>query len=170
MKPEDIVKAWRDNDLRRWPAQCLRDVAIPEPSKSFLIDVGLPAFRHTEFQLDLFVGDPSRVAGRPHLRGIGLMNKSALVCLDEQADGCVITVDLTLQDLDRYFNSSVDRFAACIILYLQWLSIAERLKPGERPELDAQFERDLVNVDPTVLNDPENFWAIIVWEIKEGLV
>jgi hypothetical protein len=171
MKPEDIVKAWSGNDLRRCSAQYLRDVAIPEPCKSFLIEVGLPACNDIGFQFDPLVGGPlSRVAGRPHLRGIGLMNEFRLVCLDELADGRVIGVDPALQDLDRYLNSSVDRFAAFIILYLQWLSMADRLAPGERAELDAQFERDLTDVDSTVFSDPENYWAIIVWEIKEGIV
>jgi len=170
MKPEDIVKAWSGKDLRRWSAQYLRDVAIPEPSKSFLIEVGLPACTDIGFKFDPLVGDPPRVAGRPHLPGIGLMNEFDLVCLDELADGRVIAVAPALQELDRSINTSVDRFAACIVLYLQWLSIADRLTPRERAELDAQFDRDLTHMDPTVFSDPENFWAITVWEIKEGLV
>ena len=165
MKPDDIVKSWNATDLRRWPAQCLRDVAIPEPSKSFLVEVGLPAYRDVGFQFHPLVGDPPRLAGRPHLRSIGHMYESALVCLDEQADGCVMIVDPSL----RYLNSRVDRFAACLILYLQHRAIAQRSRPAEYEELHARFERDLLNVDPTVFNDRENVWAVIVWEMKQGL-
>lgn len=73
MKPGNIVKSWSASDLRRWPVQCLRDVAIPEPSKSFLVEVGLPAYRDIGFQFHPLVGDPTRLAGRPHLRSIGHM-------------------------------------------------------------------------------------------------
>jgi SUKH-4 immunity protein len=169
MKPDDIVKSWSPNDRRRWPAQCLRDVAIPEPSKSFLVEVGLPAYRDVGFQFDPLVGDPPKLVGRPHLRSIGLMYESALVCLDEQADGCVINVDPELRDLDRYINSSVDRFAASLILYLQHRSTGQRSTPAEYEDLVARLEGDSLNVDPTVFHDPENFWAVIVWEMKEGL-
>jgi hypothetical protein len=165
MKPDDIVKSWSANDLRRWPVQCLRDVAIPEPSKSFLVEVGLPVYSDVGFQFHPLVGDPPRLAGRPHLRSIGRMFEPGLVCLDEQADGCVVIADPSL----RYLNSRVDRFAACLILYLQHRAIGRRSRPAEYEELDARFERDLLNVDPTVFNDPENFWAVIVWEMKQGL-
>jgi hypothetical protein len=130
MKLDDIVKSWSANDLRCWPEQCLRDVAIPEPSKSFLVEVGLPAYRDVGFEFDPLVGDPPRLAGRPHLRSIGRMYEFALVCLDEQADGCVISVDPALRDLDRYLNSSVERFAACLILFLQHRLIARRSTPA----------------------------------------
>jgi hypothetical protein len=166
MKPDDIVKSWSANDLRRWPVQCLRDVAIPEPSKSFLVEVGLTVYSDVGFQFHPLVGDPPRLAGRPHLRSIGRMFEAALVCLDEQADGHVILVDPSL----RYLNSRVDRFAACLILYLQLRAIAQRSRPTEIPkEFAARFERDLLNVDPTIFSDPENFWAVIVWEMKQGL-
>ena len=166
MKPDDILNSWSANDLRRWPVQCLRDVAIPEPSKSFLVEVGLPDYSDVGFQFHPLVGDPPRLAGRPHLRSIGHMQESALVCLDEEADGRVMIVDPSL----RYLNSSVERFAACLILYLQYRAIAQRSRPAEIPkEFDARLERDLLNADPTVFNDPENVWAVIVWEMKQGL-
>jgi hypothetical protein len=168
MNRDDIVKSWGAYNLKCWPEQCLRDVAIPEPSRSFLVNVGLPAFKDVGFQFDPLVGGPPRLAGRPWFRSISLMYEGHLVCLNEEADGSVVSIDPELQDLGRYINSSVERFAECLVLYLQFRGTGQVATEAEFRELGAQFERDLLKADATVFSNPENFCAVLVWELKQG--
>jgi len=177
MERDEIVSFWGQDNLRRWPEQCLRDLEIPQPSKSYLINVGLPAFKDEHIQFDPLVGSPPRLAGRPQFRTIGLMSEFAPICLDERSDGSVMFMGTEMLELskhinpsaDGYINSSVERFAECLILFVQFRRTVRLAKEAEFSKLEKQFERDLLKADPSVFSDPENLWAVTVWEMKEGL-
>jgi hypothetical protein len=178
MERHEIVSFWGQDNLRCWPEQCLRDLEIPQSSKSYLINVGLPAFKDEHFQFDPLVGNPPKLSGRPQFRTIGVMSEFIPICLDERLNGCVMSMDTEMLELakhinpsalDRYINSNVERFAECLILFVQLRRTGRLAKDADFSKLAKQFERDLLKVDPTVFNDPENLWAVTVWEMKEGL-
>jgi len=178
MERAEIVSFWGHDNLRRWPEQCLRDLEIPHSSKSYLINVGLPAFKDEHFQFDPLVGNPPRLAGRPQFRTIGLMSEFTPICLDPRSDGCVMSMDTEMLELakhinpsalDRHINSNVECFAECLILFVQFRRTARLATEAVFSKLMAGLERDLLKVDPAVFDDPENLWAITVWEMKEGL-
>ena len=143
-----------------------------------MVNVGLPVFKDEYFQFDPLVGDPPKLAGRPQYRTIGLMSEFTPICLDEQANGSVMSMDTEMLELakhinpsalDRYINSNVERFAECLILFVQFRRTMRLVTEAEFSRTVPQFEKDLLEVDPTVFNDPENLWAVLVWEMKEGL-
>ena len=72
MSHDEIVGFWGRENLRRWPRHLLTDVAIPEASKRFLAEVGLPpVWGSVEFGLGV-VGGISRLdEARPHSRAVG---------------------------------------------------------------------------------------------------
>lgn len=178
MERDEIARFWGQENLRRWPEPCVRELRIPESSKSYLVQVGLPAFQDDHFQFDPLVGDLPRLAGRPQFRTVGLMSEFVPICLDEQANGSVMSMDTEMLELtkttnpsalDRYINSSVERFAECLILFLRLRRTVRVATEAEFATMLPQFEMDLLKVDPTVFGSPENLWAVIVWEMKEGL-
>jgi hypothetical protein len=96
--------------------------------------------------------------------------------LDERSDGSVMFMGTEMLELskhinpsaDGYINSSVERFAECLILFVQFRRTVRLAKEAEFSKLEKQFERDLLKVDPSVFSDPENLWAVTVWEMKEA--
>src|SRR5215469_16085924 len=92
MERNEIIKFWGRENLRRWPEQDLRDLAIPDSSKSFLVDVGLPISKYSGCEFEPLAGSMQRLKGKPRFLQIGSMGFSP-VFLDEQGNGRVMTMD-----------------------------------------------------------------------------
>ena len=56
-----------------------------------------------------------------------------------------------------------------LIIYLQFRATTTNATEAEFSELEAQFERDLLEVDRTVFSDPDNFWDMIVEDLEYQL-
>jgi len=166
MTRDEFIEFWGNSNLRRWPQHCLRDVAIPESSKSFLVEVGLPAFEDFCIEFDPHVGDLPRLPDRPEYRQIGFLYELVPICLNELANGCVFSIDGGPSSMSRYLNASVEQFAECLIVYVCLRRNSRLETTTESTKLEEQFERDMLKVDPTVFHDPDNFWAVIVEEMK----
>ena len=63
MSHDDVRSFWGDQNLRQWPLESLRDVAIPEASKAFLALVGLPLHNDWTLRFDEQAGDLARLSG-----------------------------------------------------------------------------------------------------------
>jgi len=86
MQPEQIIKFWGKDKLKRFPEANLRDVLIPAPSncKSFLTDVGLPIGVDWTMRFCAEGDQLPRLPNRSHYRRIGF-DAVVPICLDEPA-------------------------------------------------------------------------------------
>lgn len=167
MRDEDIVQFWGRKNLRRWSEHQLRDVVIPKSSKSFLVNVGLPL--HGDWSLsfdDEEAGDLPRLPGRSGYRRIGF-DIDVPICLDERRRGCVLEAGQEFGYPERFFNSSVELFAECLMYYQQYRLAVETTNCDVRGTI-AATEMRMRKADPQAFEDVEHCWPVIMKEIRLG--
>ncbi len=155
MQPKEIVEFWGWDDLVRGPAGVLRDVAIPDKSKRFLTEVGLPSVVDKTLVFGREGDQLPRLGDGGHYRRIGF-DDYAPICLDERRDGAVVCAASLIDSIDYYMNCDVQHLCECLIYYMKLTQIQDDLK-GLRSDLpeeeDMPFvietERVVRDVDPT---------------------
>jgi hypothetical protein len=167
MRDEDIIHFWGRKNLRRWFEHHLRDVAIPNSSKSFLVNVGLPL--HGDWTLRF---DDEEAEDLPRLRGISSYRRIGFdidvpICLDERRRGCVLEAGQEFGYPERFFNSSVELFAECLIYYQQYRQALETTNRDVQSTI-AATEMRMRKADPQAFEDVERCWPVIMKEIRLG--
>lgn len=172
MQNSDIIRFWGWDNLRRWPREDLRDVAIPGSSKSYLVDVGLPRSNES-LRFDDETSLLLRLPGKPNYRCIGF-DYVVPVCLDERRNGCVIDAGTEFGDRERYINACVELFGECLVYYRQYrmrAQAAERASPeGDLSDLIATTAQLLRRADPTAFEDEENWWPVVIEQMEYGML
>ncbi|WP_344326880.1 SUKH-4 family immunity protein, partial [Kitasatospora putterlickiae] len=92
----------------------------------------------------------------------------ALITLDT-ACGAVRAVDPDYATA-RHCNASVTAFVSSLELFAGWLPGLRGLDPEAAGSAVADLQRGLAALDPEVFADPENWWAVIVEQLWDGLL
>ncbi|MCW3096177.1 MAG: immunity protein [Chthonomonadaceae bacterium] len=153
---EEMIAAWRDDELVRYDAAAVNALSIPEDGKQFLIEVGLPCWNGAAIAYGVPSNDlPSMATVKPHkylprsisrillqrYRILGLSGStvkrtqgqsygivSHYDCLDE-TDGSLATITGRDGVLDiRFLNSSVLHLAKFLLLDRQRQELFEQSK------------------------------------------
>lgn len=169
MLPEDIVKFWGRENLKRWSESSLRDVAIPQPSKRFLIEVGLPYKEDWTLQFDPEADHLPRLPNKANYRRIGF-DDFVPICLDEKRGGCVVAVETEVGGSERFINSSVERFGEFLVLYQEYRKAARAVSEEEIVKFISGVEERMRKADPKAFDDPNNYWPVIVEQMNQGLL
>jgi hypothetical protein len=160
MNRQDMVRFWGEENLLRWTSADVSALNIPESSKTFLVEVGLPLKGDWMWEFE-WEKDLPRMPGRPQARCLGYSFGSPIV-LDELRSGCV-TWAQTQSDKERYQNASVEQFAESLVEYqklaVPWGSAAAR-------SAVSSFRRILDRIDSTAFDDPENAWSRVVEDLE----
>jgi hypothetical protein len=161
--------------------EAVRDLKIPDSSKKFLVEVGLPKEEVLlcKFDIDLpsfptiekYAAQQGRkFTSKKLLRRIG-WDGGMQICLSEEAySGHVITIDINKKFEDRFVNSSIELFGAFLALYVD-----EYCRCGDSSDevLDKrayELETKLHSLDPSVFSNSDNWWACITQQMKEGML
>ncbi len=118
-------KAWWGKGLVRNTEAALTHIRIPEASKRFLVEAGLPAEAHPGLQFARYEDElPTMLEAFPEdnlpadyarFRPIGV-DYATIICLDEQDDGHLYSVDIEGHGLPTCFmNSSVPQLAEFLL-------------------------------------------------------
>jgi hypothetical protein len=167
MERQEIIDFWGKDNLKRWPEASLRDVAIPDSSKSFLTEVGLPFREDWTFLFDPETDYLPQLPNKPSYRQIGL-DYVVPMCLDEGKLGRVVWVE-EVGRMERYINSSVERFGECLTIYQQ----CRRRGPvpeNEIQEVVDEMEHQMRTADPSAFDDPDDFWPVIIEQMRDRLL
>ncbi len=167
--PGEFKARW-GNGLVRNTEAALAHVRIPEASKRFLVEAGLPAeaelglqFARYEDELPTLLGafpEDDLPADYARFRPIGV-DYATIICLDERDGGHLYGVDIEGHGLPtRFVNSSVPQLAEFLL--------AVRVVPEEGPpmgwmeaEADAYTEelaQKFRQVDPEAMSDEKSYW------------
>ncbi|WP_380278444.1 SUKH-4 family immunity protein [Kitasatospora purpeofusca] len=92
----------------------------------------------------------------------------ALITLDT-ACGAVRAVDPDYATA-RHCNASLTAFVSSLALFAGWLPGLRGLDPEAAGAAVAELQRALAAVDPEVFADPENWWAVVVEQLWDGLL
>jgi hypothetical protein len=168
MQRAEIIRYWGRDNLKRWSRDVLRRVTIPESSKSYLVEVGLPFRADWTFQFDDDASRLPQLPNKPSYRRIGF-DDPVPICLDEERHGCVVEVGDEFGYPERYFNSSVEFFGECLVYYQQYRLIA-RGTEDDVPDLVAATERRMRKADPAAFTDEESCWPLIIEQMTYGML
>ncbi|MER7672105.1 SUKH-4 family immunity protein [Kitasatospora sp. NPDC096128] len=118
------------------------------------------------------LGRGTRAAGRERSAPAGQLvlgtDGWALIALD-RAEGAVRAVDPDYATA-RHCNADLRAFVRCLELFAGWWPTLRGLDPAAAgPAVDA-LQRGLAELDGTVYGDPENWWAVIVEQLWDGLL
>ncbi|MFF0412694.1 SUKH-4 family immunity protein [Kitasatospora sp. NPDC004745] len=177
------------------PADVAR-AELPGEAAALLLTVGVPSVLPGFFTLyhpgAAAVGDGSRPAAvlPPLAAHLAAAGRGARVAERERAalagrlvlgsDGwALVTLDVVsgaVRAVDpddgtaRYGNADVRSFVRCLAVFAGWLPALRGSDPVTAGAAVEALQRALVAVDGTVFDDPENWWAVIVEQLWDGLL
>jgi hypothetical protein len=175
--PHTFVAKWKGEPLLRVPSALLDGVNIPEISRRFLIEAGLPfrwksvSFGNLAHGLPLLSDILSDDEG---VRGYRILGTSAenwcrippdYLCIEEDTGRLVIRQSGFFGQPTSFWllNSSISHFAASLLAYETFSAAFKQLcqlgdcKPAE--ELVDEFEQHLKRIDPDAMNE-EAYWPV----------
>lgn len=156
--PADLA-SYTNAGSRHWTRQALLGVAIPESSKRFLEQVGLPSEAPWTFRFGTDGECLPRLVGQPHLRIFGYDDGQPL-CLDESASGRVVAV---YPDNRRHINQSIECFGNSLQLYIACIFQYSGIQDPARLALAVDdLEMALKNIDATAWLDLDNWWPVVI--------
>jgi hypothetical protein len=160
---ERWIRLWGEDELTCWQRDALRDVAIPESSKEFLVTMGLPVSPGLGLSFDGRRGVP--VLGTvPTLRQLSV-DYEVPICLDEGLSGAVVAIESEWST--RFVNGSVERFAECLGFYAEYARAVDDASAGA---LVDEAERRARAADPAAFEDVEHWWPVIIEQMRDGLL
>jgi len=154
MTPDEFRRLWRptgDSRLMLYPAGALADVLVPDATKQFLSQVGLPnsAAPFLSFGCSKS-GTLSRVSEKwrqgpafDRYRIIGRNGRGDPIALDERAEGAVVYLNHDDRFARVLVNSSVPRLAECLLAYRDLVNETIRAG-GEDAYLDRRIPTDVL--------------------------
>lgn len=163
---EDLVRLWGEGNVVRYDPSRV-DVALPANAADALENVGLPKAVDPLFEVrDLSILE-SRDQGRLYCRFGTDHGTDLCVALD---DGAVMSLSVAGDYPDRFVNTSLPAFIEFLLL----VSDARRrfldLGDDEIDLLIADLETRLRRLDDRALADPDDWWSVIIEQMKDGLL
>ena len=173
MSPEEIVRFWDLQNLRRWTREDIATVAIPASAKAFLVEVGMPVQDGWSLRFDPEADVLPRLSPQSTYRRFGF-DYEVRLCLDEARDGAVIAVDIvdTVAPAGGqwYVNRDVVRFGACLVYYEQYRAAALATSEAEIEAVISATEKLIRVEDPTAFEDANSWWPSIIQQMNHGLL
>ncbi len=177
---QTLLTFGRDNLTRVWP-EAIDNVNIPELSKRFLIEVGLPnaPVLLCEFDLDApiipTIEEYAASLGiqfvcAQRLRRIG-WDGGVQLCLNEgEESGSIIAIDIKEEHPSRFVNSSVEQLGGFLALYVddycRYRNLPEEELNSRAYELDAKLR----SLDTPAFASGDNWWPCITQQMKGGML
>ncbi|MFI9051921.1 SUKH-4 family immunity protein [Streptomyces sp. NPDC053427] len=191
----ELTEAFGADDVRRYDADVVAGTPLPEATKGTLTRAGLPTDIPFFFTADSpEAGLPGGLFGNAaaHLREVGSQaSPDSLASLEGHVrigtDGvALITVQCTGSDLEgepvgqlwavtpesgagRRVNASVSAFVRSLALMHTTRERMIALDPILAGSAVADFQEQLVAIDASALDDPRNWWSVIVEQMWHGL-
>ncbi|MER7702924.1 SUKH-4 family immunity protein [Kitasatospora sp. NPDC097605] len=193
---ERLTARFGPDGVRRFAPADIAAADLPDADARVLLAVGVPTAVEGYFALHDPRPDPVLGGARPpavlppvadHLAAAGRGTRVAererrtlapqlvlgtdgwaLITLDT-ACGAVRAVDPDYATA-RHCNASLTAFVSSLELFAGWLPGLRGLDREAAGAAVAELQRGLAAVDPEVFADPENWWAVVVEQLWDGLL
>ncbi|MEU7223530.1 SUKH-4 family immunity protein [Streptomyces chrestomyceticus] len=186
-----LTEAFGADEVHRYDADDVAGTPLPEAAKATLIWAGLPADIPFFFTADSPEGGPFANAAA-YLRRVGTgASADSLAFLEGHVKighdgGALITVQCTGSELEgepvgqlwavtpengagRRVNASVSAFVRSLALLETTREGMTGFDPVMAGRAVADFQDQLVAIDASALDDPRNWWSVIVEQMWHGL-
>ncbi|MEV6027967.1 SUKH-4 family immunity protein [Streptomyces sp. NPDC052036] len=190
-----LVEVFGQEGVRRYDADDVAEIPLPEAAKSTLAWAGVPADLPLFFTADRPDAPPvgglftdvatnlrerrspageEKIGALAHLVRIGFDGAAvvAVQCLPGTTEpdglGALWAVDPVTADA-RYINVSVAAFARCLALLSTTRQRMQGLDPAAAGAAVAALQEQLAAIDPSSLGNPDTWWSLIVEQMWHGL-
>jgi len=133
------------------------------------MEVGLPIRADWTLRFDAETNHLPKISNRSQYRRIGL-DDAVPICLDEQHCGRVVAVEQEGGGSERHIDSNVECFGECLVYYQQYRALARVSSEDEVQEVIVTTEGRMRMADPSAFDDPNNWWTVIIEQMRQGLL
>lgn len=173
---QDFSRAWGDG-LSPVASSSLQVGCLSNTTKQFLEEVGLPQEAKPNLT---FYSSPDVMAPLPSVldevdlppdfqRYLLLADDGGtFLCIDAKNNEHIVSVDAYQELPTRFVNSAVPEFAECLLAY-RALPVPEQTKTVDKQTLKHrldQLKEQFDKIDVAALNDPDNWWAVVIEELE----
>lgn len=186
ISPKGFEEAWTYSPLAKASPDLVKNLRISVVEKQFLIEAGLP--EKTIFSF----GFHDVKLGMPRLVDVDISDKNEVpssfsryrlmahgewvpyICLDEQANGRIVSISFSDPTPVRFVNSNILCFAEFLLTYMvRYADIAKKSPVNFISDEDTRkalhyLRRKYRTVDAPAVADKESFWSLILNEIRDG--
>ncbi|MFO1014799.1 MAG: SUKH-4 family immunity protein [Caulobacteraceae bacterium] len=163
MTDEEMKKFWGEERLLRWHPTDVREAAIPQSTKDFLVSVGLPK----DLLFDEYFDPCHPLCPNPVRQGSWTLgsrfDKSDYVI---EPDGRLLWVSTGKEARSGLINSSVAQMAICLTLHRQLLDESGRENDVLRIEALRHCRATILSTDTHAFDDDEGLWFVRFAEIE----
>lgn len=164
--------------LQTAPRSSVMRVEIPETSREFLADVGLPKydvlgmrFNHLDrlpYVQDIITKPPAPLSvAKTRMYALGELY--GVVPAIEPVTGNVYRIDLDGDDRSRFVNSRIELFG----VFLAECDVHRRrttINSADHRKSMAHLKASMKSEDERALVDEENWWSVVLEELDSGLL
>jgi hypothetical protein len=171
MNYRELVRWWNPESLKHWSRGMVARVKISDSAKDFLVDVGLPKEdEETNLTFDDRSDDLPSLPAISHYRVLGF-NAGHPICIDESRKGRLVLHEGGGEISERHMNAGVLEFARCLAAYREYLEKASD-DPSREPDqkLIDTLEDKISFFDESAIANEESFWAVILEQLRTGLM
>lgn len=164
---EDLARLWGEGNVERVDVNALDRVTLPADAASVLVNVGLPRRVDPLFEAKepTMIEAPSR-AGRYCQFGSDFGTE---LCVSTDT-GDVVSVSLTGEYPDRFVNTTLALFVEFLVMVSAERARFLDLGDDQIDQVIVGLEKRLHQLDARALADPDNWWAVIVEQMRDGLL
>jgi hypothetical protein len=168
MSPDAYFAHWGRDRLRRWPADFVAGLAIPEASKRFLTDLGLPSLQEGTLRFDHAETESlPRLPGHPACRILGY-DTTVPMCLDESTGGQVVSAEDVVAGVFRFVNTSVEALGESLTLFDQYQDRVATLAEADVLDDIERVAAAMRVLDARAFADADHFWPLVIAQMREG--
>ena len=145
--------------------------ALPENIKTFLKSKGLPLELENNLLLH-FYADAEELTTYTNEKGHFLIigddygTKLGL----KESTGEVLSFDPDATLLIRFVNSSILTLLACLAIYSEKQPVLAQAGDDEAAKIVAEMRDEFRALDAKVVNNPENWWSVILEQVEQGML
>jgi hypothetical protein len=162
-----MLELWQPDELVVFEPRNLERLGVPAATAQVLAEVGLPREQEPFFYADSEVSELAAADGGALWRigtdggvAITIRSGSQHVCAGAEEDGA----------RNRFVNSSVDQFAQSLRAVTGPYRRFPELPDEEIDALLPEVEAAVRSIDAAVFDDPENWWMVLIEQMKDGLL
>jgi hypothetical protein len=164
---DDLIDVWGVENVVRFKWDDVVQLPLPQSAMKTLVEVGLP--RRVNH---LFESRPLTVMASPTNSEATCRFGSDLeteLCVSSRS-GEIVSLSLTREYPDRWVNGELAFFVEFLVLVARERARFPDLGDDEIDELIGVLEGRLRKLDDLALAHPENWWSVILEQMKDGLL
>lgn len=164
---DDLVRLWGETNIVHPRAKPRDTLTLPPDATQVLAEVGLPRRADPLFEVTglRMVDVPGR-GGRYCQFGSDF---GTALCISAN-NGEIVSLSLTGEYPDRFVNSTLALFVEFLVLVSTERARFLDLGDEDIDQLIAELNNRLLGLDERALGNPDNWWAVVVEQMRDGLL